>query len=102
MKKLNKLEQTSYIQSNKDLILQQLLDFILNAIKKENDTRQTGNFIASDSTNKIMVNIYNDTMINSCLDIDLSGDELVLMQLFGYDQYKKIKDAESGIYHEMT
>lgn len=79
--------------------MQPVLEFVLAQIKKVNDAREDGQTISTDDTNEELVSIFHDAANKfTSIDFEFVDDEEALMQLFGYDGYCSIREAEQGIY----
>lgn len=79
--------------------LNNVLQFILVEIKKENESRDDGTTISEGSDNQCLINIFHDAMNKfTSIDFDIIDDEDALTELFGQDGFCAIREAEQGKY----
>lgn len=71
--------------------MKNLLDSIIKSIKAVNDSRDNDEVIANDETNEELLNILRE-------HCDAEDSEESLTEIFGYDGYCAIRDAERGFY----
>ena len=78
---------------------QPVFEFIVEKIKKANNDRADQTTISDDEDNKVLVDIFHDALNEFCdLDLSIEDDEDKLTEVFGYDNYCVIREAERGIY----
>jgi len=79
--------------------LKNVLEFILDEIKKENESREDSSTISEDADNQHLVNIFHDAMNKfSDIDFELIDEEEALVKIFGGDAFDSIREAEQGRY----
>ena len=78
---------------------QPVFEFIVEKIKKANDDRVDQTTISDDKDNQVLVDIFHDALNEfSELDLIIEDDEDKLIEVFGYDNYCAIREAERGSY----
>jgi len=83
----------------KTVTVNEVLSFILDEIKKENEVNYRTSFISQDSDNDCLIDIFHDAMnYFPELNLNIIDDDDILIEIFGYEGYESIRDAEQGSY----